>query len=41
VSEVVHPPSTMISLDSGSLFESVSEPTNAYSHFPLIARDHQ
>ncbi len=29
VSEVVHPRSTMISLDSGSLFESISEPTNA------------
>ncbi len=39
VSEAVHPPSTIISLDLGSLFESVSEPTNANSHSPLIARD--
>ncbi len=39
VSEVVHPPSKRIRLDSGSLFESVSDPTYANSHSPLIARD--
>ncbi len=39
VSEVVHLPATMISLDLGSLLEPDSEPTNANSHSPLIARD--
>ncbi len=39
VSEVVHPPSKIISFDSGSLFESVSDPNNSNSHFLLIARD--
>jgi hypothetical protein len=39
VSAVVHPSSPMIGLDSDSLFESVSEPTNANSHFLLTARD--
>jgi hypothetical protein len=37
VSEIVHPSSTRISLDLGSLFQSVSEPTNANLHSPLIA----
>ncbi len=36
-SEAVPPPSTMIKLDSGSLFESVTEPSNANWHSPLIA----
>ena len=39
VSVVVHPPSHIISLDSGSLFESVPEPTAANSQFFLIARN--
>jgi hypothetical protein len=39
VSEVIRPPSTMTILDSGSLLESVCEPTNANAHSPLIARD--
>ncbi len=39
MSEVVHAPSTMISFDSGKLFESATDPTIANSHSPLIARD--
>ena len=39
VSVVVHPPSQIINLDSGSLFRSDSEPTAASSYFFVIARD--